>query len=129
MGQRLRPRSVGPWSHDRWGPWIVLKPGLLGDIARQLARLKRKKNAQFWFQYRDSDPDEMFLSELFKLKPITGDSPLMADARKARRQTLRKLLDLKLITEDDVIPVFDWLDWTDPFGIGSSWGNIVGERV
>ena len=69
----------------------------------------------------------MFLSELFKLKPIMGDSPLMAHARRARNQALRKLLDLELITGDDVTPVFKWLDWMDPFGMDSSWAISWGD--
>ncbi len=108
------------YDHDRWGRWIALKPGLLGDIARQLKKLKKTKKAQFWFRYRNSEPDEVFLSELFKLKPIAGDSPLMAEARRARNRTLHGLLGLELITEDDVTLVFEWLDWL-PLAFDWEW--------
>ena len=61
----------------------VMKPGLLGDLKR--------KDARFWFQHRDSTPEEALLSELFELEPIEGDSPLTADARKTRYRIMREL--------------------------------------
>ena len=61
----------------------VVKPGLLRDLAR--------KDAEFWFQHRDSTPEEAFLSALFELEPIEGDSPLTADARKTRYRIMREL--------------------------------------
>ncbi len=69
----------------------VMKPGLLRDLAR--------KEAEFWFQHRDSTPEQAFLSELFELKPIAGDSPLMADARSARYRLLSELFKLRLKAE------------------------------
>ncbi len=119
------------YRHDRWGRWIALKPGLLGDIARLLKKLKKKRNAQFWFQYRDSEPNEMFLSELFHLKPFAGDSPMMMEARKTRYRTLQKLLDQELITKDDVIPVYKRLDWL-PLAFDWDWfetWSLADERL
>ena len=57
-----------------------MKPGLLEYLKR--------KDAEFWFQHREFTPEETFLSELFELDPIAGDSPLMADARLARYRLL-----------------------------------------
>lgn len=70
------------------GKEVAMKPGLWGALKR--------KDAQFWFQHRDYTPEEMFLSELFELEPIEGDSPLMADARLARYRLLWELLELQL---------------------------------
>ena len=66
----------------------VMKPDLLDALKR--------KDAEFWFQHRDSTPKEAFLSELFELEPIEGDSPLMADARSARYRLLWDALHLRL---------------------------------
>ena len=75
-------------------PKAVLKPpGLLDTLKR--------KDAQFWFQHRDSAPEEAFLSELFELEPIEGDSPLMADARLARYRVLWELLGLQLKEKEE----------------------------
>ncbi len=65
-----------------------MKPGLWGALKR--------RDAEFWLQHSDSTPKEVFLSELFELKPIAGDSPLMADARLARYRLLWELLGLRL---------------------------------
>ncbi len=65
----------------------IMKPDLLDALKR--------KDAEFWFQHRDSTPEETFLSELFELEPIGGDSPLMADARSARYRLLGELLELQ----------------------------------
>ena len=85
--REARIRIMGELSADWMRTYAdlsaVVKPGLLRDLAR--------KNAEFWLQHRDSTPEEAFLSALFELEPIGGDSPLTADARKTRYRIMREL--------------------------------------
>lgn len=93
--REARARIMGElcpdWKMKYAGRSSVMKPGLLFALKR--------KDAQFWFQHREYTPEEVFLSELFELEPIAGDSPLMADARLARYRLLWELLELRLKPE------------------------------
>ena len=91
---RILEALSADWKQKYDNQAAVMKPGLLDAFKR--------KDAAFWFQHRDSAPEEAFLSELFELEPIEGDSPLMADARSARHRVLGELLGLQLKEKEAV---------------------------